>query len=79
VTFLADTFSDLANDSSWPLDPTDRLNEGTMVGLLAREKLKHARLALIVVEKGHFEILNINFGHYANVKKRVDEADTKEK
>jgi len=47
---LAKVFADLANDPNWPLDATDRLNEGTMVGILAKEKLKQARLALMVVD-----------------------------
>jgi len=87
MTFLADTFSDLANDPRWPLDATDRLNHGTMVGLLAREKLKQARLAIMVVREilhlatveepipDGLRQLGISPDHYANVKKRVEEAN----
>jgi len=91
MTFLADTFRDLANDPSWPTG-----------GACWEHKLDKAWLALMLVEErinlhhGYnrtqhpaavpadsiayvLQQFNINPSHYANVKKRVEQADTEEK
>jgi len=78
---LADTFKKLANSENWKYWP------------LGKDYWCHplimARLALMVVEN-HWKIpttsidhvllhFNINPTHYANVKERVEKADTEDK
>ena len=80
ATFLADIFENLASDPSWPwtidTDPQKRLNI----------KFNMAKLAVMVVSaaiEGTGTLVDvllahgINFDHYANVKKRVEEAEEK--
>jgi len=90
MTFLAYTFRDLAKDSSWPLVETilyytprkldmARLAlmvvEATAVNLaFTNSSFDSQRFHLDAVR-----VLEIDFDHYANVKQRVEEADTKEK
>jgi len=70
MSFLADTFRDLANDPSWPTG-----------GATWSEDM--ARLALMVVDaemrrlkvmdyEWTAKALNINPSHYVNVKQRVE-------
>jgi len=79
MTFLADTFRDLAHDPSWPWPSIKYKDPWRRVTI--------ARLALMVVEKMESSGIDvecilenecINPDHYANVKKRVQEADTEE-
>jgi len=90
VTFLAQVFADLADDPSWPTSK-DRLKLGRKYPELRTiycGTLDTARLALMVVEE-HWRVpvssidhvlshFRINPDHYANVKKRFEEADTEE-
>jgi len=88
VTFLADTFEKLANDPSWPAEPQEEEKWPIEVYLLVRARVIQARLALMVVNRDHGDKLpntllkmvlgeeEITPSHYANVKKRVEEADT---
>lgn len=98
MTFLATTFSDLANDPGWP----GKYIQDAFKQAYVKSQLCCARLALMVVDaqakhrgvcagldlsnKGNLracvqselEQNNITPSHYANVKKRVEEAsDTK--
>jgi len=77
---LAKVFSDLANGPPW----------GSIgIILLAEARLTQARLALRLVDEigcnlesdefAALQVEDINPDYYAKVKKRVEEADTKEK
>ena len=76
TAFLATTFADLANDPSWPWTSVKYKDP--------QRRVLIARLALMVVEEmtkipwHNLSIVlgqnDINPDHYANVKKRVEEA-----